>query len=249
MPQLVAPWSLHVPLGSAPPRSTGEQVPGDVATAHDWHVPVHVVRQQAPCAQMPVAHSVPSLHAAPGDLSPQEPLAHTEGETQSASDLHVALQAESPHWKGAHEVAAGVTQAPAPSHAEAPVYVVPLAGQVAPAHGVPCGYFWQAPASHMPLVPQLVLPWATHVPDGSGAPVATLVHWPIAVARAQERHVPPQAVAQQTPCAQNDETHSLPSEQKEPIGFLPHELATQVLGATQSPLPPQDAKQRVPLQA
>ena len=124
-----------------------------------------------------------------------------------------------------------------------------MVGQVATAQGVPCGYFWQAPASHMPFVPQLEAPWATQVPDGSGAPVATSAHWPIEVASAQERQVPPHAVAQQTPCAQKVETHSLPSEQKAPIGFLPHELATQVLGATQSPLPPQDAKQRVPLQA
>jgi hypothetical protein len=218
-----------------------------VGTAHDWQVPVHAVRQQTPCAQKPVAHSVLSLHAAPGDLSPQEPLAHTEGETQSASDLHVALQAESPHWNGAQEVAAGVTHLPAPSHAEAPVNVVPVAGQVAPAQGVPCGYFWQAPASHMPFVPQLALPWATQVPDGSGAPVATLVQSPIEVARPQERHVPPQAVAQQTPCAQKVERHSLPSEQKAPIAFFPHELAAQVLGATQSPLPPHCVKQREPL--
>jgi hypothetical protein len=225
------------------------QVPGAVATAHDWQVPAHAVRQQTPCAHTPVAHSVPRLHAAPGDLSPQEPSLHTEGATQSASDVQVALHAAAPHWNGAQEIAAGVTHAPAPSHAEAPVYVVLLAGQVAPAHGVPWGYFWQAPASHMPFVPQLVLPWATHVPEGSGAPVATLVHEPIAVARAQVRHVPPQSVAQQTPCAQKVEAHSLPFEQNEPMGFLPHELAAQVLGATQSPSPPHDVKQRDPLHA
>jgi hypothetical protein len=238
---------LHVPLGSAPPRSTGVHVPGAVATAHDWQVPEHAVRQQTPCAQTPVAHALPSLHGAPGDLSPQEPLLHTEGETQSASDAHVALHTESPHLKGAQEVAGGVTHAPAPSHAEAPVAVVPLAGHVAPAQGVPCGYFWQPPASHMPFVPQLALPWATHVPEGSGAPVATLEQRPIEVARPQERQVPPHAVAQQTPCAQKVETHSLPSEQKAPIGFLPHELAAHVLGATQSPSPPQDVKHREPL--
>ena len=112
-------------------------VPGCVGTAHDWQVPVHAVRQQTPCAQKPVAHSVPSLHAAPGDLSPQEPLAHTEGETQSASDLHVALQAESPHWNGAQEVAAGVTHLPAPSQVDWLVKVVVAAGQVGSLHFVP----------------------------------------------------------------------------------------------------------------
>jgi hypothetical protein len=149
---------LQVALGSAPPTGTGVHVPGDVATAHDWHVPAHAVRQQTPCAHTPVAHSVPSLHAAPGDLSPHEPLLHTDGETQSASAEQVALQTASPHLKGAQEIAAGVTHAPAPSQVDPAVYVVPVAGQVAPAHGVPCGYFWQDPASHMPLVPQVALP-------------------------------------------------------------------------------------------
>jgi hypothetical protein len=96
-------------------------VPGAVETAHDWHVPVHAVRQQTPCAQMPVAHSLPSLQAPPGDLRPHEPLLHTEGETQSASAVHVPLQAEAPHLYGAQEDAAGVTQAPAPSQAAAGV--------------------------------------------------------------------------------------------------------------------------------
>jgi hypothetical protein len=126
---------------------------------------------------------------------------------------------------------------------------VPFAGQVAPAHGVPCGYFWQAPASHMPFVPQVALPWATQVPDGSGAPVATFEQVPIDVASAQERHMPPQAVAQQTPCAQKLDAHSLPSEQKAPMGFLPHELAAQVLGATQSASLRHDVKHRPPLHA
>ena len=126
---------------------------------------------------------------------------------------------------------------------------MPFAGQVAPAHGVPCAYFWQEPASHMPLVPQVVLPWATQVPDGSGAPVATFEQIPIEVASAHERHMLPQAVAQQTPCAQKVEAHSLPSEQKAPVAFLPQEFVSQVLGATQSALLWHDEKQRPPLHA
>jgi hypothetical protein len=102
----------------------------------------------------------------------------------------------------------------------------------------------------MPFVPQVELPCATQVPDGSGAPVATFEQIPIEVASAHERHVPPQAVAQQTPCAQKLEAHSLPSEQKAPMGFLPHdELASQMLGATQSASVRHDEKQRPPLQA
>jgi hypothetical protein len=97
VPQLVAPASLHVPVGSAPPAATGVHVPGAVATAHDMQVPAQAVRQHTPCAQMPVAHSVPSLHTPPGGLRPHEPLLHTDGETQSASAAHVALQTDPPH--------------------------------------------------------------------------------------------------------------------------------------------------------
>jgi hypothetical protein len=127
--------------------------------------------------------------------------------------------------------------------------VVPFAGQVAAAQGVPCGYFWQAPASHMPFVRQVAPPWATQVPEGSGAPVATSAHWPIEVASAHERQVPVHPVAQQTPCAQKVEAHSLPTEQKAPTGFFPHELAVHALGATQSLSPRHEEKQREPLQA
>ena len=97
MPQLAAPAFMQVPVGSAPSAGTGAQVPAVAASAQDRQVPVQAVRQQTPCAQMPVAHSVPSLQAPPGDLRPHEPLLHTEGDTQSASDAHVALQTEAPH--------------------------------------------------------------------------------------------------------------------------------------------------------
>ena len=88
---------MHVPVGSTPFTGTGPQVPAEVATAHDTHVPAHAVRQQTPCAQMPVVHSVPSPHVAPGDLRPHDPLLQTEGATQSESEVHVALQTEEPH--------------------------------------------------------------------------------------------------------------------------------------------------------
>ena len=61
--------------------------------------------------------------------------------------------------------------------------------------------------------------------------------------------MPLQSVAQQTPCAQKVDAHSVPVEQKAPMGFLPHELAAQVLGAMQSPSPWHWVKQREPLHA
>jgi len=239
-PQLAAPASWQVPLGSTPFAGTGLHVPGDDATAHDMHVPVHVVRQQTPCAHVPVAHSLPSPHGAPGALRPHEPALQTEGATQSALAVHVALHAEAPHWYGAHAMAAGVTQAPAPSQVDAGVNVAPLAGHVAPPHGVPCGYFWHPPAAHMPLVPHVEVPCATHVPDGSGAPVGTSAHWPMVAAIAHERQAPAHAVAQQTPCAQKPDPHSAACEQNAPAGFVPQLPAAQVFGATQLVLSRQD---------
>jgi hypothetical protein len=98
VPQLAAPVSLQVPVGSGPPAATGVQVPGAVPVAHDMQVPAQAVRQHTPCAQTPVAHSVPSLHEPPGGLSPHEPLLQTEGDTQSASAVQIPLQTEPPHW-------------------------------------------------------------------------------------------------------------------------------------------------------
>jgi hypothetical protein len=96
-PQLAAPSFVHVPVGSAPPATTGAQVPRADDDAQDMHVPAQGVRQQTPWAQKPVAHSEPSPQVAPGDLSPHEPATHTDGEAQSASALHVALHAAVPH--------------------------------------------------------------------------------------------------------------------------------------------------------
>jgi hypothetical protein len=72
-------------------------VPGDDVSAQDMQAPPHAVRQHTPCAQNPVAHSVPSPQAAPGDFSPHEPPEQTEGAAQSASAVHAPLHAAAPH--------------------------------------------------------------------------------------------------------------------------------------------------------
>jgi hypothetical protein len=96
-PQLAAPASLQVPVGSAEPDGTGAQVPSADDSAQDMQLPAQAVRQQTPCAQKPVAHSVPSPQVAPGDLRPHEPPTHTDGDWQSASAAHVPLHAAAPH--------------------------------------------------------------------------------------------------------------------------------------------------------
>lgn len=141
IPQVIAPAFLHELVGSVPPLGTGAHVPAVAASAHDRQVPVQSVRQQTLCEQKPLPHSVPSAQVAPGALRPQVPFVHTAGGAQSALAEQAARQAEAPHWKGAQELAPGVTQAPAPSQVEAGVNVAVPAGQLAAPQGVPCGYF------------------------------------------------------------------------------------------------------------
>jgi hypothetical protein len=118
-------------------------------------VPVHAVLQHTPWTQSPLAHSPPAPHMAPSVLSPHEPPLQTPGDAQSASDVHVDLQAPVPQLNGKHDVAAGTVQVPAPSQLPAGVNVVEFAGQEAGLHCVPCAWFWQAPAWHRPLAPQV----------------------------------------------------------------------------------------------
>jgi len=226
----------------------GVQVPVLAGSAHDVHFEAQAVRQQAPWAQIPVPHSVPLLHTAPGGLRPQEPALQEAGGAQSASALQDDLQTPVPQAKGAQELDIGVTQLPAPSQVEAGVNVVPVVGQVAPAQGVPCGYFWQAPAWHLPLVPQLVVAWLTQVSAGSGIPVGTGAQVPIMPVSAQDWQALAQAETQQTPCAQLVDWHSDLVEQNAPFGFKPHELPLQTFPVEQSMSAVQPEKQRAPLQ-
>jgi hypothetical protein len=234
--------------GSLAPAGTGVHVPALPVSAQDRHVEPHAVAQQTPCAQIPVLHSVLFAHAAPVDFSPQDPSMQTAGAAQSAFAVHVALQAAAPQMKGAQEVAAGLSQVPAPSQAAPAVKVVPPAGQLAAAHDVPRAYFWQAPATHLPLVPQLAAPWSLHPPAGSGAPVGTSVQTPSEPESAHERHEPVQAVAQQTPCAQVADRHSALIEQEAPLGLRPQELALQAFPVEHSALVAHEEKHLDPLQ-
>ena len=185
-----------------PLAGTGEQVPAAPASAQDMQVPLHGVPQQIPCAQTVLLHSVPLEQTAPFGFSPQEPPMQEAGIAQSLSVLQVALQALVPQANGKQEDEAGIPQVPAPSQVPPGVKVVPVAGQAAAWQEVPCWYFSQAPAWHLPSVPQLAVPLSAQLPAGSG-PAATAVHCPIVPVMAQERQAPAQAVAQQTPWAQN----------------------------------------------
>jgi hypothetical protein len=115
-------------------------------------------------------------------------------------------------------------------------------------HGVPDAHFWHAPASHLPLVPQVVGSAVAQLPDGSGVPVGTFEQTP----RTTEMHdlqAVLQAVSQQTPWAQKLLRHSEATEQVAPFSLRPHEFASQLNGITHWLLFVHAVKQRVvPLQ-
>ena len=247
LPQLLAPWSVQFPAGSVPLAATGEQVPAAPESAQDMQVPVQAVPQQTPWAQMVLLHSVPLEQTAPFGLSPHDPEMQDAGIAQSLSVAQVALQALVPQANGKQEDDGGIPQVPAPSQVPPGVKVVPLVGQVAPWQEVPCWYFSQAPPWHLPSVPQLVAPLSVQLPAGSG-PEATAVHCPIVPVIAHERQAPAQVVAQQTPCAQNVDWHSMSFEQNAPIGLRPQEPAVQTFPDEQALLSLQLEKQRAPLQ-
>jgi hypothetical protein len=117
----------------------------------------------------------------------------------------------------------------------ASVAVVVPAGHDGGAHSTPAAYSWQAPApSQTPVVPQLAAPWSRHWPAGSRQPIGTGAQVPGLAAVAQDRHVPVQAVLQQTPCAQMPLVHSPPSPQIAPSGLRPHDPPPQTAGGAQS---------------
>jgi len=224
--------------------------PADAVSAHDLQMPVHAVWQHTPCSQKPERHSFLLAQMAPFALRPQKPPVQTAGGRQSAFVVHEGLQAAGrvvPQRYGKQDIVPGVTQMPAPSQADSGVNRLEVVGQVAGKQGVPDAYRWQAPASHLPLVPQVDGSAVAHSPAGSFDPVATFEHTP-AVPAVHDLHAPVQAVSQQTPCAQNVLRHSAAAEHAAPFSFSPQLLAAQVNGVTHWLLLVQALKQRAPLQ-
>ena len=74
------------------------------------------------------------------------------------------------------------------------------------------------------------------------------MHRPIVPVIAHEKQELAQAVAQQTPCAHWPDWHSVPAEQKAPLGLRPHEPCTQTFPVEQAVSLPQAVKQRAPVQ-
>jgi hypothetical protein len=205
-------------------------VPG---RAHDRQAPRQPLPQQTPCSQKPLAHSVAAAHALPFAFLPQLPPLQTLGDTHCASAVQVVRQLPPvPQRYAPQLVGLVVLQTPAPSQVRAGVNTVPA--QVEGAQVVPIACSRQPPLPlQKPSVPQLAAPMSAHWFKGS-CPAGTALQVPTVPASAQERQVPAQAVAQQTPSSQNVELHSAAEPQAAPIGFLPQLMAIQVLGDVQS---------------
>src|SRR6185436_18317922 len=75
VPQLAAPWSPHLPRGSAVPPATGRHSPGLSPSPQEWQALPQSDSQQKPSTQKPVTHSAARLHVSPFDLpgAPPEP--------------------------------------------------------------------------------------------------------------------------------------------------------------------------------
>ena len=108
------------------------QVPALPVTAHDLQVPVQVVVQQTPSAQIPELQSALAPQVAPGGFSPQLLLTQKLPLVQSASTEQVVLHCPvAPHTNGAQDWPADAEQVPAPSQRPAKISVEPVQPAVA----------------------------------------------------------------------------------------------------------------------
>jgi len=92
VPQEAAPWSLHIPAGSALPVGTLVQVPSVPESAQDWQGPAQVLSQQYPCAQIPLLHAALVAQVAPLLAGPHELAVHRFGVTHWVSTVQAEKQ-------------------------------------------------------------------------------------------------------------------------------------------------------------
>jgi hypothetical protein len=223
MPQLVpapvllqAPAPLQVPLnpqggldaqracGSALPAGTGWHDPAAPVRLQTWQLAQLADEQQTPSTQLVLWHSAPDAQIWPSRLSPHDPATQKFPGAQSPSPVQTETQVwvEVLHRKGEQGWVVAGLQVPMPSQVRASAASV-VSWQAGGAHWVPAAYSWQAPAPlQKPVVPQLAACWLVHWPVGSAPPAATGEQVPGLLVSAQDMHLPLQAVAQQTPCAQ-----------------------------------------------
>jgi hypothetical protein len=106
--------------GSAAPFGTGVQRPIDDGSAQLRQAPPHAPSQQTPSTQKLLMHSLAAAHGWPFGLAPQLPFAsQIWPSTQSASLVHLGMQAPSRQRYGAQPCTPGVRHVPRPLHVPA----------------------------------------------------------------------------------------------------------------------------------
>ena len=131
LPQVVGSAAgMHWPAGAGP-NGSGKQRPGEVAWLQAMQVPVQTLSQHTPCWQVPLAHSLLTVHETPRTFLPQMPPLQTLPGEQSALVLQLTRQAPLvPHMYSLHMIGAAAAQVPAPSQRAAAVPVEPPAVHV-----------------------------------------------------------------------------------------------------------------------
>jgi hypothetical protein len=207
VPQLLAPWSLHLPRGSTALARVGVQVPRAAALAQYWQSPVQAVLQQTPSTQKPLMQSVAAAQVWPLPFLPQLPPWQVAGATHWLLSLQLGLQAVPSQTKGAQSMGVPIMQLPSPSHSLAGISMF-VPAQLPTLHGLPGLYFAQLPwPLHRPLWPQLSGASLRHTPCLSGMPAGTETHSPSRSGSLQLTQAPLHATLQQTPSAQKPLSH------------------------------------------
>ena len=140
--------------------------------------------------------------------------------SQSALVMHDFVHAPLTQRNGLHSWIPGGWQVPSPSHVPAVFWRLPE--QVGAMQTVSRAYFEQPPRpSHLPVWPQVDMPWSWQKPRGSALSASIGQHVPSSCGRLQDTQAPWQATLQQTPSAQKPLAHCALSRQLAPFISLP----------------------------
>jgi hypothetical protein len=121
VPQLAAPWSTHMFLGSIVPVGTFVHTPSVPARPQDLHAAAQVVAQQKPCAHVFEAHSDAAEQGAPGSFLPHELPLQTLPVEQLSFVVHASKHFVPLHAKGRHAREVGATHWPVALQVGGPV--------------------------------------------------------------------------------------------------------------------------------
>jgi len=163
--------------------------------------------QHTPSTQKPEAQSAALLQTPPSCLGPQLWLTQAMPAVQSASLMHVGLQAPPAQRNGVQSRRPGGLHVPRPSHVPGVLRRSPA--QEGSTQTVSAAYFAQAPKpSHVPVSPHFAAPLSVQTFRGSGLPWSMGQQVPSRPVWLHDTHAPWQASAQQTPSVQKPEAQS-----------------------------------------